>query len=87
MDTANRLPASSLIVPYYRSLGFDLPLFIELEHGLNGKTVYELGLAAYSDEEQILAGQNAFGKFIAVCHNRQYNIHLDQDAFLFLLNC
>jgi len=59
VTVANRLPVSNFIVPYYRSLGFDLPVFIRPGHPANCRNVAELGLADYRSAEEILRAQGA----------------------------
>jgi len=56
IEQARALPASGFIAPYYRSLGFDMPVFLSPGHPANCKNVIELGLADYREPEEILSG-------------------------------
>ncbi len=51
--TAQNLGVPGFIVPYYRSLGYDLPVFLAPEHPANVHNVVELGMADYRSKEEI----------------------------------
>jgi hypothetical protein len=57
-ETAKTLPAPPFIVQYYIDLGFDLPIFFKPGHQGNQRNAYELNLATYQTEDEILAGMH-----------------------------
>ena len=59
IETANSLPVQAFITPYYQQLGFDMPVFIAPGHRCNCQYVYELDLADYRAEEEIMNEQLA----------------------------
>ncbi len=52
-ETANNLPVQNFITQYYIQLGFDMPMFFSPDHPGNCKYVEELGLATYSNADEI----------------------------------
>lgn len=53
-ETANNLPVQNFITQYYIQLGFDMPMFFSPDHPENCKYVEELGLATYSDVDELM---------------------------------
>lgn len=57
IEEAKALPVSSFIIPFYRSRGFDLPVFISPGHPANCKNVIDIELADYRKPEEITSPQ------------------------------